>query len=101
MACEAVGEDGSARPCREPIHAWGDSPLHAQGLAPLPLPQVRADDESEPTGRVRDPAGGEGVSAEPSTPRTADELIAEYDEERPGRRALPAAGPDASSRCAS
>jgi hypothetical protein len=61
---------------------------------------VRADDESEPAGRVRDAAGGEGVSAEPSTPRTADELIAEYDDERPGRR-LSRGSTGSSSRCAS
>ena len=67
---------------------------------------MRADGVSGPAGRRREPGGGDGPSAGPAaegpedggapaagidldTPRSPDELVAEYDEERPGRRLSP------------
>ena len=66
------------------------------GLPPT-LPWMRADNASDSAGPRNDPAGGDAATADSdpvsdpaagllTTPQSPDELIAEYDEERPGRR---------------
>ena len=54
------------------------------------LRHVRADEVSDPAGPPGRPTRGDGAGAPaPSTPLSPDELIAEYDDERPARRLAP------------
>ena len=56
------------------------------------LRQMRADEASDPAGPRGRPTGGDDAGAAPTpptTPRPPDELIAEYDDERPARRLGP------------